>query len=340
LKNKSHIRNNSNEVIHAISVMDIDLLDSVLDRNLTYQDTTKAIFIKSLEVIFENFRSEDSFLIPHKGRCISDECPNTNKNGISFTGNVSEDYLNLILETDKENTVTDIYECYSFCPASFKFDPSKRDYSIKIYEDEKVTFEPGEAYELLNTTAQKAVNELLLFDNATIPFDYIKLWEAQYKNLSSVIKLNYTLKNYHIFNKYYDRIKSICDLAELETEAKKAVTEYYNLHSNDELEILKWLIKYELLNDDIGYSNYTLNDDEVLSSAKRKLHPDSNISFQLSFLEYYMKFHDIFSSMYSSMLDKYSTLTEEEKKNTHLLSNDQIDLAYNLSHHLKKRGMI
>ncbi len=340
MKNQATAKNYINEVIHAISVMDIDLLDSVLDKNLTYQDTTKAIFIESLEVVFEKFRSEDSFLIPHKGRCKSEECPNTNKNGVSFTGNVSGDYLNLILETNNESTVTDIYECYSFCPASFEFDPLKRDYSIKIYEDEKVSFEPSQTYQLLNTTAKKAINELLLFNNGTIPFDYIKLWEAQYKNLRSVINLNYTLKNYHIFNKYYDRIKSICDLAELETEAKNAVTEYYNINSDDELAILKWLVKYQVINDDMGYSNYTLNDDEVLSSAQRKLYPDSNISFQLSYLEYNMKFYSIFSSLHSLMLDKYSTLTEEEKRNMHLLSNEQIDLAYDLSHQLKKRGLI
>ena len=85
-------------LINAISEMDIKALELILEDKVSYQDTTKTIFLQKLKEVFKDFQKEDNKLIPYEGKCKSDECSNKNKKGIAFVGNKSGRYINFIIE--------------------------------------------------------------------------------------------------------------------------------------------------------------------------------------------------------------------------------------------------
>ena len=127
-------------LINAISEMDCKAIELILEDNVSYQDTTKSIFLQKLKEVFTDFQKEDNKLIPYEGKCISDKCTNKNKKGIAFVGNKSGRYINFIIEQNEDRTVKDIYTCSVFCTNENVINENKRKLDITVYNDEKVTF--------------------------------------------------------------------------------------------------------------------------------------------------------------------------------------------------------
>lgn len=341
MKNKSHSRNNINEVVHAITVMDIELLYSSLDKKVSYQKVPIAIFLERLEIVFVMFRNEDTFLIPHQGKCHSGECSNTNKSGFSFTGNVSGNYLNLIIEKDINENVTDMYQCHSFCPADFQLDHSKEEGYIKVYKDEKVDFVRTKTFEHYSSLAENSITELNLFKETTMPFDYIKLWTEKYANLYSIVGGWFSIKTFILFNNYYQSFENLCEIVEVEQQAKVAVSDFIKLEeSNSEIDLLNWIVKYEDLDGKLLLHDYTIDKNESIEVQKRKINNDLNVYFSLQIIENCLKFHNLFYSVYGKMLEKYNTLTYDEIDLMFDNEHEDIDHVYNVSYHLKKRGIV
>jgi hypothetical protein len=73
------------ELITAISEMNMEELVHLLDERNSYQNTTKTIFLKKLRPISKNLK-KDSRLIPYEGFCNAsrERCDNCGKSGISF----------------------------------------------------------------------------------------------------------------------------------------------------------------------------------------------------------------------------------------------------------------
>lgn len=98
-------------IIHFLSLMDAQMIDSFLDDDHTYQDFPKNIFLHKLQLAFDQFqRAGDTFLNAHNGVC--NGCKKGCK-GISFVGNISRNYLDILIES-KDDRVTDLYECADF----------------------------------------------------------------------------------------------------------------------------------------------------------------------------------------------------------------------------------
>ncbi len=98
----------SKAIIHFIQKMDIEMIDAFLDDNLTYQNFEKCIFISKLQNVFDQFKNAgDTELIMHEGMC--GDC-NKGCKVYSFIGNVSNNYMDLFIQTD-EGKITDMYEC-------------------------------------------------------------------------------------------------------------------------------------------------------------------------------------------------------------------------------------
>jgi len=95
--------------------MNSKALKLILEDNVSYQDTTKTIFLEKLNEVFKEFKKEDNKLIAYQGKCNSNECSNKNKNGFSFVGNKSGRYINFIIEENENGTVKDLYTCSVFC---------------------------------------------------------------------------------------------------------------------------------------------------------------------------------------------------------------------------------
>jgi len=107
------IKNQSDAVLYFLQQLDIEMIDSILDPNRTYQNLEKHLFIQKLGVALDKFiQSGDTYLNRHQGHCNSKTC-NYKGKGFSFIGNNSGNYINLIIEI-KEGIVLNIYECYIF----------------------------------------------------------------------------------------------------------------------------------------------------------------------------------------------------------------------------------
>lgn len=101
-------------VIHFIQQLDIDMINTLLDDERTYQDMEKHDFVRKLGYAFDEFiDSGETSLNCASGKCDAVKC-NYQCRGYSFTGNNSEKHMDLIIEKDNQGKVLDIYECRFF----------------------------------------------------------------------------------------------------------------------------------------------------------------------------------------------------------------------------------
>ena len=167
----------------AISGMDISALELILEEDVSYQDTTKTIFLQKLKDVFSEFQKEDSKLIAYKGKCISEECSNNNKTGISFIGNKTGRYINFIIEENPDGSVKDIYNCSHFCTNQTSIDKTKKQLKLNVFKDEENDFTPTSTYLFTNRKSISAVNALLQFNDSEITKEQISRWINDHKEL-------------------------------------------------------------------------------------------------------------------------------------------------------------
>lgn len=121
------LRSLSDAVRYFIQSMDIDMLYTLLDDKITYQDFHRNEFLLKLERVMEDFKSNgDTFLNAVEGRC--GDCYKE-KSGYLFIGNNSKRYMNLLFDLEK-GEITDLFECSNFI-TQFKF----RHLTRRVYID-------------------------------------------------------------------------------------------------------------------------------------------------------------------------------------------------------------
>ncbi len=132
-------------IIYYIKHLDIDMIEILLDGELTYQDFSKTKFIQKFGVALDEFiQAGDSELEINNGFCSEFIC-NNQCSGYRFSSASSGLYFDLIIEI-KEGKVTDIYECISFMCLSSDTNANKRvridrrDFTIKIEKPPKGLF--------------------------------------------------------------------------------------------------------------------------------------------------------------------------------------------------------
>jgi hypothetical protein len=128
-KEPRQLKTQSDAILYFLQNLDIDMVNSILEDNRTYQDFPKKKFIDQLNDAMDEFlKSGDTFLNKHSGFCNSEVC-NFNCTGFSFIGNKSSNYIDLIFEI-KDDIVNDIYEC-----TKFKCDENNLKKNIKVEID-------------------------------------------------------------------------------------------------------------------------------------------------------------------------------------------------------------
>ena len=103
-------KNQVEAVVYFIAHLDIEMLNSILEDEKTYQDFPKYLFISKLIKAFEQFeKAGDSVLSLHKGGCggCSRGC-----RGFTFLGKQG-DYMDILLLVEGSE-IRDIYECSNF----------------------------------------------------------------------------------------------------------------------------------------------------------------------------------------------------------------------------------
>jgi hypothetical protein len=119
------LKTQSDAVIHFIKNLDIDMIDTLLDDKFTYQDLKKNVFIKKLEIAFDEFIiAGDTELMVNNGFCSQFVC-NNQCSGFRFSSSESGLYFDLIIDIEN-GVVIDIYECSSFMCLSADLNAKKR----------------------------------------------------------------------------------------------------------------------------------------------------------------------------------------------------------------------
>ena len=107
------LKTQADAVLYFLQHLDVTMVSNILNDKQTYQNFEKPLFIKKLSDALDEFiEAGDTYLNRYEGVCNSKTC-NFNCKGFSFVGNKSEDYLDLIIDT-QDGVVLDIYECFSF----------------------------------------------------------------------------------------------------------------------------------------------------------------------------------------------------------------------------------
>ena len=119
-------------VLYFLQRLDIDMLNMILEDDRTYQNFDKPLFINKLGNAFDKFIEKgNTYLNRHEGFCNAESC-NFKCKGLSFIGNKSRHYFDLIIDS-KDGIVYDIYECSSFESCNQNLE---RSYRITIDQDD------------------------------------------------------------------------------------------------------------------------------------------------------------------------------------------------------------
>jgi uncharacterized protein YjhX (UPF0386 family) len=338
------IKNTRVSVVKAISEMDYEALEILLDDNINYQDTTKAIFIEKLKEIFIKFKQKDTQLIPHEGKCCSAECYNKDKAKVLFIGNITGDLLSLIIEQNESGRIKNMYDCDNFCIKNHPQEEGNNRYSIIIYKDEKVGFKPSISYTNLNEKFIKAIYELRRYcgccEENFITAKEITYWVGNYKALFDSFKLPPKFfKEQAAFFFDYKKVKKIHDFLNLEEEAAQALADFKKIDLNNEIELLKWLVKHEHFHYHlISLHPNTISEDGI-KNGREKLSDELVTCFNINILQNCIELETILDKYYYDMLNKYTTQTKEivRTQTTFEGNYNEVD---SLKYHLAKRGII
>ena len=339
----TYVKRGITSLIKAITSMDTNALEMILEDGVTYQDTSKEIFLQKLNDIFQLFHQNgDNELIAIKGKCHSKICENKNKKGVSFIGNVSGLYIDLIIENE-EGAVKDIYECKDFCKnenTSFK---QTRKLSLNIFVYEKKTFKPINNYNNIDKETIEATNKLKQYNNTEITKEQIIKWvddhEELYNSMNWMTWNNLPYKDQSYFNQVYIDIYKVYEFLFLEDETLLALYEYRTLEIENELPLLQWLAKFEYLFDLLTFLHPDVVSEESMKSGIIILHNDYTTFFKTDLLKNCIELHEIFDTHYYNKLKKYNTLSEKEQENI-IPFDDDYEQNSSLKYHLQKRGII
>lgn len=111
---KPRLKTQFDAVLYFFQRMDIEMLTMILDDDREYQDLEKKVFLKKLAIAFEDFQAHgNTFLNIYNGKCVGCNCSEQKYSGISFLGNKSNHYMNVLFEIENDK-ILDIFECADF----------------------------------------------------------------------------------------------------------------------------------------------------------------------------------------------------------------------------------
>ena len=132
----------------------------------------------------------------------------------------------------------------------------------------------------------------------------------------------------HVFNNYL----------RFENKASNALLEFNTVDITNELQFLKWLVKYEALHYDLILLHPDTVSNEEMSTGIIKLSEDVNFHFKTALLQNCIGVEYVFDTYYYEKLNKYNT-TPKERLEKQTPFDDDIHDTLSLKYHLEKRGV-
>lgn len=322
-------------IIENFESMNLSMLDVLLDDDKTYQDARKEVFLEKIEKIFSKLKSNgDTRLDSYKGFCNSDECSNKGCKGYAFVGNKSKSHIDLIFD-ETANDVNDIYDCVGFETIDKSIE-KKNLLSIVVKRDEEANFKPSINYLIKSQKCNFACDELYRYKNKIINKDIYLPWLGYHNSLYKTFSLPPIMDaQYGRFYWLYSRMDDLKDYLQSDESAKKAVTEFQSIKIGNETQLLAWLVKYEKTGHDLTLFMY--NDIDFENPENKLFFMLEDLKISTSDFKYIAKFKFLFDTHYWSMLEIYSTFSEEEKNQYINQNSEMAEYISSLSYHLEKR---
>ena len=294
-------------LVEAISKMDCDSLQLILDDKWYYDYTSKSIYIQKLSDVFNEFKKEDDYLIYQKGNCNSSECNNFNKSGFSFIGNKSGRYINFIIDLKENGAIKNIHNCICFIMNEYVVTDKIKQLKISIYFDEYLNFKPSDSYIAMKNESIIALNELKYFQNSEITKKELINWYEKYKKLSNAMSgndLNY--KYQKLFWNCFMGITEIYHYIKTERNITVAIDKFKSIDVKSDSELVKWYKKYNVLFHKFRYILPIINSQlECSEYGKINICKAFPVYLRLNFLKESYELQEIFHSFFQEKVKWY-----------------------------------
>jgi hypothetical protein len=327
-------------IVSAIEKMDINMLEVLLVDTTTYQHATKETFLSRLDAIFKSFRNVgDTLLIAYSGICCSEDCPNKNSDGYTFIGNNSHSYTSFIFE-ESENEIIDIRSCSSLKPHQENVE-KKNNFYLEIYRDEEAAFSPSPKLAINLQKFKNAFDEIMKPGEVYLTKEEYTYWLQKHEELFGMFQLPPMLYKPAVnFYRLYSCLKSFLAYTAFEQESLKASEAYFNMNTENENEILAWLVKYEALGNNLSLLLVDYFDESIETLGSFNFETEGcNFNVDVDDIKSTFFFKLKFDEHYWSLLEKYDTLTDEEQSELKE-GTEEFEKQSSLTYHLKKRGIL
>ena len=328
----------SETILSYFTSMDIAKLHLYLKDDYTYQDTTKEIFLIEMASIFEAHKnSGDTELLFYKGACGSQICDNCGKKGFRFVGNHSNNYIDLLFETEGDD-IKDIYSCEQFKTDVKIADLGTRAY-IYINHDDRVSFIQTPEYWFKVNAAKAAYLEIITTPPTQLDFEELNFWVTKHADLNARIG-NYDLfkpsMRWTSFSRLYSDLMKIvsCESKYLNNfiEANYLITKIEN-----EQHLIDWMLKYEVIFEDVPmFLTYQFEKQDDGGYKWNNLNP---ILFHGEIFLETFSFLEFYQAKYEELMNKYSTYTQSEEleyRSKQSFEKKRFDI-FSLKFHLDRR---
>lgn len=270
--------------------------------------------------------------------CNFDECPNKGCKGYSFVGNKSKKHIDLIFD-ELDANINDIYHCRGF-KTNDKTVKAESLIGIDIMNDERADFRPNNDFLIKSQKCKLAYDELIQYQNIVIGKEVYLVWLEKFYHLKE--SLNLQAFNYAGFDKFYwlyNRIEELKDYLQSDDFAKEALKEFQSIEKNNELKLLKWLVKYEKTGDALVMLLYLFEEIDFENLEDNAYFKVDGLKIKILDFKCLAKFRFLFDNHYWNMLEKYTTFTKEETIHHMNENNEMSNYINSLSYHLDKRGI-
>ena len=245
-------------VVKYISEMDIDMLSLVLGNDIAFMNVYVEDFLGKLQEIFIEFKDKNITEFSKVMPGISEE--DSEIYGLEGYKFITSDKsaLTLVFE-ENNNELLEIYNCSKF--RSYQTCEETDPIYISVYEDEKTDYIPTFDHIALTNRIEVFYAQYEEFKNTVTRVEDIDSWYIQIKELYDGINLleHMEFKFYVDFSNLVVDNMFVHNIVGNGEISKKALKEFEKIDSENEYEILEWLLKYEdirsISSDDLIKSN-------------------------------------------------------------------------------------
>jgi len=229
-------------ILKAITEMDINLLDIVLEDNISYMDVPKVLFLEKLEMEFQTLKKQGitNFDKVYKGTC--NKCYKGCAGFTFLTKNL--DYLDLLF-LEKDNEIVDIFRCSDL--SNTEEIKKEKGIYLSFNEDEKTDYIPSSNILRKQKKTQTAEREFEKFNNTTIVLDTLLIWFEKATKAYNNLHLREAIY-YNCFKSFNSKYNTVWGASFLKTHhqiAKKAIEEFNSVERSTSEEYMVWLTKYQ-----------------------------------------------------------------------------------------------